>query len=125
MSCFAPFRRHAWMSACLLVLAVPVLPAADVSYTISGKITSAVVTQSVSDAYGVGTPYSLVVVWDAAAAPTSLSSTQGQYHLKELTLTLDGTNTWSTSAVETTYAPSFGVGYESGAVDSMQFTSGW
>lgn len=126
MSCFAPFRRHAWMSACLLVLAVPVLPAADVSYTISGKITSAVVTQSVSDAYGVGTPYSLVVVWDAAAAPTSLSSTQGQYRLKELTLTLGGTTTWSTSAVETTYAPSFGVGYENGgAVDSMQFTSGW
>jgi len=70
-----------------------------------------------------GTPWSLEVAWDNAAAPLSSSANQSGYRLTTLTITLEGTSgNWTTSAVMN--AASFGLLQTTG-YHEVQFTSGF
>lgn len=121
---FTSHSRSLAASALLLLgAALSTAQAAIVSYTISGKLTSVVASNALAAEFPVGTAWSAVVSWDTAASNLFLSSTQGQYPVKGITLTLTGVSgTWTTSTV--TNGGSFTLNYE-GSADAIQFTSGW
>lgn len=109
-------------AACLAVSAT----AGTVSYTIKGVTTTNFVeTGDITTEFPVGTPWTLRVEWDNAAAPLGQTATQCQYRLTQLTLTFDGASgPWTTSSLAN--KPSFTLNYISGGLqDEIQFTSGW
>ena len=112
----------------LLLIATGALRAQTVSYTLTGVTTvNFIEAGQLMTNVPVGSAWTAVVSWNTGAATMSSSSTQAQYRLTSLSLTLHGNaGDWTTAAIDSEFAPSFTTNYElSGTKDVIQFTSGW
>lgn len=107
-------------SACLTLSAL----AGTISYTFKGVTTqNDVPAGAITTEFPLGTPWTLQVEWDSAAAPLSLDPMQCQYRLTKLTVTLDGVSgKWTTSSLPN--KPSMNLGKYPGNLHELQFTSG-
>ena len=107
----------------IALLCTPLASAGTVSQTFKGVTkTNWGVTGAAATEFPTGTAWTLLVEWDSSSDPSYIGTTQSQYLLTKLTLTLQGVSgPWTTSSVPG--KASFTL--NQGIYDQIQFTSGW